>query len=102
MESGDSVVRFCDEHRVKKQKVSYIRLYEDKLISYAMKFDVARSKDRKCAVHKRMQMKDPTSRELEEAVYKFYVQQRSVSAKVRGLEIADAASKLARQTGIES
>ena len=45
-------------------------------------------------------MKVPKSRELEEAVYKWYVQQRSVN--MRGLEIADAANKLARHMGIES
>ena len=47
-------------------------------------------------------MKVYKSRELEEAVYKWYVQQRSVSMNVRGLEIADAANKLARHMCIES
>ena len=47
-------------------------------------------------------MKVPKSRVLEEAVYKWYVQQRSVNANMRGLEIADAANKLARHMGIES
>ena len=37
-----------------------------------------------------------------EAVYKWYVQQRSVSVIVRGIEIADAAYKHARQMGIQS
>ena len=37
-----------------------------------------------------------------EAVYKWYVQQRSVSVNVRGLEIADAANKCARHMGIGS
>ena len=54
-----------------------------------MKFDVTPSKDRKGAVHKRKYMKVPESRELEEAVYKWYVQQSSVSVNVRGLEIVD-------------
>ena len=63
---------------------------------------MAPSKDRKDAVHKRKHFKVPKSRELEEAVYKWYVQQRSVSVNVRGLEIADAANKLARHMGIES
>ena len=40
-------------------------------------------------------MKVAKSRELEEAVYKWYVNER-------GLEIADAANKLARRMGIES
>ena len=41
----------------------------------------------------------PKYRESEEAVSKWYVQQRSVN--VRGLEIADAANKQARYMGIE-
>ena len=41
----------------------------DKLTSYAMKFAVAPSKDRKGTVHKRRQMKVPKSSEMTEAVY---------------------------------
>ena len=37
---------------------------------------------------------------LEEAVYKWYVQQRSVN--VRGLEIADVANKLSHHIGMDS
>ena len=86
-----SVARVCDECGVRKQTVSDIRRSKDNLTSYVMKFDVAPSKERKGAVHKRKHMKAPKSRELEEAVYKWYVQQRSVSVNVRGIEIADAA-----------
>ena len=101
-ESAVSVVRVCDEYWVKKQTVSDIRRSEDKLTSYAMKFDVAPSKDRKGAGHKIKHVNVHKSRELEEAVYKWCVQQRSVCVKVRGLEITDAANKLARHMGIES
>ena len=57
-----------------------------------MKFDVVPSKDRKGAIHKRKHMKVPKSRELDEAVYKWYMQQHSVSVNMHGLEIADAAT----------
>ena len=57
LELGVSVVRVCDECGVKKQTVSDIRPTKDKLTSYAMKFDVASSKDRKGAVRKRKHMK---------------------------------------------
>ena len=100
LESGVSVVLVCDEYGVKKQAVSDIRRSKDRLTSYEMKFDVATSKDRKGAVHKRKHVTVRNSREWEEAVYKWYVPQRSVS--VRGLEIADAANKLARHMGTES
>ena len=74
LDSGVSVVRVCDEYGLKKQTVSDIRRSKDKLRSYAMKIDVAPSKDRKGAVHKRNHMKVPKSSESEEAVYKWYVQ----------------------------
>ena len=80
---------------MKRETVSNIRRSNDTLTSYAMKFYVAPSKDRK-AKH----MKVPKSRELEETDYKWYVQRRSVN--VHGLEIADAANKLARHMAIES
>ena len=67
-----------------------------------MKFYVAPSKDRKVAVHKRKRMNVPICRELKDVVYKWYVKQRSVCLNERGLEIADAAKKLARHMGIES
>ena len=47
-------------------------------------------------------MKVHKSRELEEVVYKWYVQQHSASENVRELEIADAANKLAPHMGLES
>ena len=47
-------------------------------------------------------MKVPKSKELEDAVYKWYVQQRSVNVNVRGVEILEAAHKLANNLGITS
>ena len=70
LESVVSVVRVCDEYEMKKQTFSDIQRSKDKPTSYAMKFDVASSKDRKGAVHKRKHLKVPKSRELEEAVCK--------------------------------
>ena len=87
---------------MKKQTVIEIQRSIDKLTRYAMNFDVAPIKDRKGAVHRRRHTKDPIGGELEEADYKWYVQQRSVSVNVRGLLIADVVNKLARQMDIES
>ena len=87
---------------MKKQTFSDIRRSVGKLTSYAMKLDVAPSKDRKGAGHKIKHVNVPKSRELDEAVYKWCVQQRSVCVKVRGLEITEAANKLALHMGIES
>ena len=47
-------------------------------------------------------MKVPKSRELEEEVYEWHVQQRSVSVDMRGLEITNAANRLTCRTGMES
>ena len=85
---------------MKKQTANNIRRVKDKLTCYAMKSDMEPSKYRKGAVHKQKHMKVPKSRALEEAVYKWYMQQRSVN--VRGLEMADAANKHARHMGMES
>ena len=74
---------------MKQQAVSDIQRSKDRLTSYALKFDVDPSKDRKGAVHKRKHMKVPIGRELVEAVYKWYVQQCSVSVYVCWLEVAD-------------
>ena len=91
IESAVSIVQVCDEHGVKKQAVSDIRRSKDKLTSYVMKSYVVSSKDRKGAVDKRKHMKVPNSRELEGAVYKWHVQQCTVS--VCWSEIDDAAKK---------
>ena len=63
IESGVRVIRVCDEDGVKKQTVTEIMRCKDKFTSYAMKFDVATSKDRKGAVHKRWHVTVPKSRE---------------------------------------
>ena len=47
-----SVIRLCVEYGVKTQTVSDVRRSKDKLTSYAMKIDVAPSKDRKGAAYK--------------------------------------------------
>ena len=65
-----------------------------------MKFDVDSNKDRKGVVHSLKTMRVAKSRELEDAVYKWYVQERSVGVNVRGVDILDAAVKLAAHMGI--
>ncbi|CAM1324768.1 Uncharacterised protein r2_g3362 [Pycnogonum litorale] len=84
LESGVSVARVCEIYGVKKQTVSDIRKAKDKLRKYAVKFNVDSSKDKKGVIHVRRHIKDPQSKELEEAVFKWYVQQRSVKVNVRG------------------
>ena len=99
LESGVSVARVCDEYGVKKQTISDIRRSKEKLQAFALKFDVDPSKDKK-DVHSRKHMKVARNKDLEEAVYKCYVQQCSVSVNMRGVVILDAAVKLAAHMGI--
>ena len=86
---------------MKKQTVSDIRRSMDELTSYVMKFTWPQAKIGRVPIISE-NMKVPKSREWEEAVYKCYVQKRSVSVNVRGLETADAVNKLARHSSIES
>ncbi|XP_062854201.1 tigger transposable element-derived protein 7-like [Trichomycterus rosablanca] len=101
VESGVSVASVCEEYGVRKQTVSDIRKSKEKLKEYSVKFSVEKNKDKKGVVHTRKHMKAPQSKELEEAVYKWYVQQRSVNVTVRGVEIKVVADELARHMGIE-
>ena len=100
MESGVSVARVCDEYGVKKQTVSDIRRSKEKVQAFVVKFDADPSKDKKGVVHKCKHMKVSQNRDLEEAVYKWYVQQQSVSVNERGVDIVDATKKSAAHMGI--
>ena len=100
LESGVSVARVCDEYGVKKQTVSDIRKSKEKLLAFAVKFDVDSNKDKKGVVHSRKTIRVAKSKELEDAVYKWYVQKRSVGVNVHGVDILDAAVKLAAHTAI--
>ena len=104
LDSGYSVAKVCAEYGVAKQTVSDIRKSREKLKAFATKFDVHSSgSDRSAGLSsKRKHMKVCTSKELEEAVLKWYVQERSVCVNVRGTDILDAAVKLARHMGIEN
>ncbi|KAG7161901.1 Tigger transposable element-derived protein 7-like 46, partial [Homarus americanus] len=92
--AGASVSRVCDEYDVKKQTVSDIRKAKDKLIALSLKYNVdATSKSSS------VMAKDTN---LEEAVRKWFVQQRSCGNVVHGVEIQAAAAKLASHMGIEN
>ncbi|KAK4322487.1 hypothetical protein Pmani_006826 [Petrolisthes manimaculis] len=100
LEAGASVSRVCEIYGVKKQTVSDIRKAKDKLRNYALKFNVDTTKDKKGVIHGRSHMRQPQSETLEEAVFKWYVQQRSVKVNVRGVELMAGARKLADHMGI--
>ena len=101
LDSGYSVAKVCEEYVVKKQTVIDIRKARGKLEAFVVKFDVSASKDKSDIVHKRKDMKVCSSKDLEEAVFKWYTQERSVKVNVRGTDLLDAAHKLAKHIGIE-
>ena len=85
----------------KKQTVSDIRKAKEELQAFAVKFDVSENKDKSGIVHQRKHMKVCSSKELEEAVFKWYTQERSVKVNVCGTDPLDATTKLTRHMGIE-
>ena len=99
--SGYSVAKVCKEYGVKKQIVSDIRKAKEKLQAFAVKFDVDANKEKKGMIHKQKHMKVCTSKGLEEAVFKWYTQERSVKVNVRGTDLLNAATKLAQHIDIE-
>ncbi|KAG7154915.1 Tigger transposable element-derived protein 7-like 30 [Homarus americanus] len=101
LEAGASVSRVCDEYGVKKQTVWDIRKAKDKLIAFSLKYNFdATSKSSSVGARKRMRVAKDTN--LEEAVTKWFVQQRSCGNVVRGVEIQAAAVKLASHMGIKN
>ncbi|KAG7172017.1 Tigger transposable element-derived protein 7-like 10 [Homarus americanus] len=101
LEAGASVARVCNEYGVKKQTVSDIRKAKDKLTAFSLKYNVdATSKSSSVGARKPMRVAKDTN--LEEAVTKWFVQQRSCGNVVRGVEIQAAAVKLASHMGIEN
>ena len=99
LEAGASVKSVCEEYGVKKQTVSDIRKAKDKLLTFSLKYNVVEGRENSF-VGGRKRMRVSKDENLEEAVTKWFVQQRSCGVKVRGIAIQDAAQKLARHMGI--
>ncbi|XP_063152246.1 zinc finger protein 397-like isoform X2 [Candoia aspera] len=94
LESGSSVARVCEEYGVKKQTVSDIRKAKEKLKKFVLMCDVdSTSNTAEIGARKHMKMSQEAS--LEEAVLKWYVEQRSGGAKVRRVDLKSAANAIA-------
>ena len=96
LESGKTVAQMCQEYGVKKQTVSDFKKQKAKLQAYAVKFggvkgDIGRKHMRQCKLA-----------DIDAAVYKWYVQQRSCGVAVRGIELAESGTKLAAHLGHEN
>ena len=71
LDKGYSVAKVCAEYGVKKQTVSDMRKAKDKLRAFARDFNVGASSS--TATEARKHMKVCTNKDLEEAVYKWYI-----------------------------
>ena len=72
LDSGCSVAKVCEEYGIKKQTVRDICKARRKLEAFAVTFDVSATKDRRGIVHKPKHMKVCSSKDLEEAEFKWY------------------------------
>ena len=94
-EAGASVTSLMNEFGVGRSTVSDIKKAKESLRKYAAEIDAGSGSQQ------RKSMRSSKYRELDEAVYKWYVQQRGVHVNVRGVEIMAAAESLAQHMGIE-
>ncbi|XP_013927326.1 PREDICTED: uncharacterized protein LOC106553375, partial [Thamnophis sirtalis] len=97
LESGWSVARACEEYGVKKQTVSDIRKAKEKLKRFVLMCDVD-STGGAAEIGSRKHMKMSQEASLEEAVLRWYVEQRAGGAKVRRVDLKAAANAIAADT----
>ncbi|XP_014782195.1 uncharacterized protein LOC106877732 isoform X5 [Octopus bimaculoides] len=100
LEAGASVRSICTQYGIKKQTVSGIRKAKDKLTTFSLKYNVAANSKLSVGARKRMRVAKDSN--LEEAVTKWFIHQRSCGNNVRGVEIQSAAVKLARDMGVDN
>lgn len=94
LESGMSVAHICEQYGIKKQTVSDIKKNKSKINKFTLMCDVGENSNPR----KRMKLARETS--LEEAILKWYGQQRSCGVPVRAVELKSAAIKLANHMNI--
>ena len=95
IENGVSMPVVCEEFSIKKSTFYDIKKAKEKIRRFALSREEGWEK------------KKPTKRikglkydELDAAVYKWFKQERSVAVEVRGVDIQDAAKRLATHLGI--
>ena len=81
-EQDVSVATLCKEFGVAKQTVSDIKKSKESLKKYAVENNVGANNERKT-------MKPALNSNLDAAVFKWYLQQRSCGINVRGVEISE-------------
>ena len=94
LEAGVSVANLCKEFGVAKQTVSDLKKKKVALKKYAVENNVGANNDRRT-------MKPALNTNLDAAVLKWYLQQRSQGINVRGVEIMAAAEELAQHMNVK-
>lgn len=90
LENGISAENICIEYGIKKQTVSDIKKTKENIKKHALKIN----DDDLCNVRKVL---TSTNNNLDEAVFKWFLQMRSSGLPVRGIEIQHAALRFAQQ-----
>jgi transposase len=99
LENGVSGKKIAQEFGISQQTVSDIKKQKESIKTFALKFDVGNDKS---SVSNRQTLKKPKEVLLEEAVLKWYSQQRSSGVDVRGDELRAAAEEFAKHLKIHN
>ena len=86
----------CEEFQIKKSTFYDIKKAKEKIRKFALSREEGWEKSKPTK-----RIKSLKYDELDAAVYKWYKQERAVSIEVRGIDIQDAAMRLAEHLGIE-
>ena len=100
LESGHTVAQVCAIYGVKKQTVSDIKKSKEKLRKYSVSFCIDPSSSKGKEGRPRKHMRTGQDIQLDEAVLKWFRQEKSAGILVRGVEILSAAKTLASHLGI--
>ena len=99
LESGHTVAQVCAFYGVKKQTVSDIKKSKEKLKKYSVSFCIDPSSSKGKEGRPKKYMRTGQDSQLDEAVLKWFRQEKSAGMLVRGVEILSAAKTLASHLG---
>jgi transposase len=99
LENGVSGKKIAAEFGISQQTVSDIKKQKESIKSFALKFDVGSDKS---SVSNRQTLKKPKEVLLEEAVLRWYLQQRSSGVGVRGVDLKAAAEIFAKHFKLQN
>jgi hypothetical protein len=99
LENGVPGKKIAEEFGISQQTVSDIKKQKESIKSFALKFDVGSDKS---GVSNRQTLKKPKEMLLEEAVLRWYLQQRSSGVGVRGVDLKAAAEKFAKHFKLQN